>query len=127
MRTNQPLWEKIVEEVKADEKGGKKGEWSARKAQMAVRIYKERGGGYTTKKSDDNSLAKWSKQQWDYVTPSDAKKPRDKRGRYLPASVREKLTKSEKAETNRKKREATKKGQQYASYSKRVAKLVREG
>lgn len=124
MRNNQPLWEKIVEEVRADEKGGKKGEWSARKAQMAVRIYKERGGGYTTKKSE-NSLEKWTKQDWDYVNPSDAKKPRDQRGRYLPASVREKLTKSEKAETNRKKREATKKGKQYASYSRAVARMVR--
>ena len=31
-RTNQKLWERIVGQVKAGSKGGKSGQWSARKA-----------------------------------------------------------------------------------------------
>ena len=38
--------------------------------------------------------------------PKDAKKPRRKRGRYLPASVRRSMTASQKAYENRKKRSA---------------------
>jgi len=36
----------IFERVKAGGKGGKPGQWSARKAQMLARAYKSKGGGY---------------------------------------------------------------------------------
>ena len=32
--------------VKAGSKGGKAGQWSARKAQMVAKAYKKAGGGY---------------------------------------------------------------------------------
>ena len=60
-----------------------------------------------------------------YVTKGDEKKPRRKRGRYLPKSVRKRLSASEKAYTNRQKRKASAKGKQRAKYSKKVAKRVR--
>ena len=53
------------------------------------------------------------------------KKPKKKRGRYLPESVRKTLTKSQKAATNRKKRKATASGRPKAKYSKAVARKVR--
>ena len=59
------------------------------------------------------------------MTKSDSKKPRSKRGRYLPKSVRASLTKSQKAYTNRQKRKANRKGKQRAKYSKSVARKVR--
>ncbi|WP_019514867.1 hypothetical protein [Sphingomonas sp. Mn802worker] len=34
--TESTLWEKVKGEITAGAKGGKKGQWSARKAQMAV-------------------------------------------------------------------------------------------
>ena len=71
------------------------------------------------------SLKKWTKQEWDYVTKGDAKKPRRKRGRYLPKSVRKSLSASEKAYTNRQKRKASAKGKQRARYSKKVRRKVR--
>ena len=44
-KKNYPkLWEKVKREVTASEKGGKAGQWSARKAQLAVQLYKKRGG-----------------------------------------------------------------------------------
>ena len=39
---------RIFEKVKAGGKGGKPGQWSARKAQMVAREYKAKGGGYTS-------------------------------------------------------------------------------
>ena len=50
------------------------------------------------------SLKKWTKQKWGYVTKGDEKKPKSKRGRYLPKAVRVSLSKSEKASTNRRAR-----------------------
>lgn len=124
-RTKPKLWKGIVARVKAGSKGGRRGVWTARKAQLATARYKKAGGGYRGRKSSKNSLSKWSKQDWGYVSKRDAKKPRAKRGRYLPKKVRESLTKGQKAYTNRKKREATKKGKTRARYTKRVAKKVR--
>ena len=124
-KTKPALWKRIVASVKAGTAGGRKGQWSARKAQIATARYKKAGGGYRGKKSSKNSLTKWSKQKWDYVSKGDAKKPRKKRGRYLPESVRKSLSPSEKAYTNRQKRKASAKGKQRAKYSKKVAKRVR--
>jgi len=36
----------LFNKIKAGTKGGDPGEWSARKAQLLAREYKERGGGY---------------------------------------------------------------------------------
>ena len=76
-------------------------------------------------KKSQRSLKKWTKQNWGYVSKGDAKKPRRKRGRYLPASVRKGMTASQKAYENRKKRAASRKGKQRAKYSKKTAARVR--
>jgi len=44
--TKPGMRKKIVERIKAGGKGGKPGQWSARKAQMLAKRYKEKGGGY---------------------------------------------------------------------------------
>ena len=36
----------LFNRIKAGGKGGKPGQWSARKAQMLARMYKAKGGGY---------------------------------------------------------------------------------
>ena len=76
-------------------------------------------------KKSQKSLKKWTSQKWGYLNPKDKKKPKSKRGRYLPKSVRDSLTPSQKAYENRKKRAATAKGKQRAKYSKSTAKKVR--
>jgi len=124
-KTNEKMWKRIVSSVKSGSSGGRPGQWSARKAQIATKRYKKAGGGYKGAKSSSNSLSKWSKQKWDYVSKGDKKKPRKKRGRYLPESVRKSLSPSQKAATNKKKRAASKAGKQKAKYSKKVAKKVR--
>ena len=124
-KTNPALWKRVVARVKSGTKGGRKGQWSARKAQLATQIYKKSGGGYKGSKSSKNSLSKWTKQKWDYVSKSDSKKPKKKRGRYLPESVRKSLSSSEKSATNRAKRKASGSGKQKAKYSKSIARKVR--
>ena len=44
--TKPALRKRIFEKIKAGGKGGKPGQWSARKAQMLAKEYKARGGGY---------------------------------------------------------------------------------
>lgn len=44
--TKPSLRKRLFEKIKAGSKGGKPGQWSARKAQMLAKQYKEAGGGY---------------------------------------------------------------------------------
>lgn len=44
--TKPALRKRIFNRIKAGSKGGKPGQWSARKAQMVAKAYKEAGGGY---------------------------------------------------------------------------------
>jgi hypothetical protein len=44
--TKPAMRKKLFEKIKAGTKGGKAGQWSARKAQMLAKQYKENGGGY---------------------------------------------------------------------------------
>ena len=63
-RSDPKLWDAVKAEVLAVDKGGNAGEWSARKAQMAVAEYKKRGGGYVGEKDPDNHLAQWTEEDW---------------------------------------------------------------
>ena len=121
-RTNPKLWEKVKKQVLRGSKGGPSGRWSARKAQLSVRLYKSRGGSYRGKKSPRNSLTKWSREDWGYVkggrTKSKSRKPY---GRYLPRKVREHLSKSAKRAENR--RKGSKSGK-WVPYGREVRKLM---
>ena len=44
--TKPTLRKRIFNRIKAGGKGGAPGQWSARKAQMTAKAYKEAGGGY---------------------------------------------------------------------------------
>ena len=63
--TKPGLRESIKKRITAGSKGGKPGQWSARKAQMVASEYKKAGGGYKGgegKKQKD--LKKWGKEDW---------------------------------------------------------------
>jgi len=119
-KTNPSLWNKVVSDVKSSSKGGDAGEWSARKAQLAVQKYKASGGGYEGPKKANNSLAKWTDQKWRTSdnTPSEGKK------RYLPDKAWSALSPGEKAATNRAKAEGNKTGKQFVAQPKTIAKKV---
>lgn len=117
-RTHPELWEEVKAEVKQSEKGGKAGEWSARKAQLAVQEYKKRGGGYRGGKSADNSLKQWTEEEW--ATQS-GKTSAETGERYLPAQAREALSDEEYRKTSEKKQEDSRKGKQYSPQPKPIA------
>ena len=46
--TKPTMRKRIFERIKAGTKGGRSGQWSARKAQLLAVAYKKAGGGYKT-------------------------------------------------------------------------------
>lgn len=121
-RSDPKLWEKVKQEVTAGDKGGEKGEWSARKAQMAVAEYKKRGGTYEGKKDPHNSLHEWTEEDWGTKS---GKKSGDTHERYLPKKAREALSDEEYERTTKKKQVDTKKGKQHSAQPKDVADKVK--
>lgn len=114
-RTNEALWSRAKAEAKA-KMGGKH---SARSMQLAGRIYKSKGGGYTgAKTAAQKSMSKWTKEDWG----TKSGKPSGETGeRYLPKKARESLTSSEYAATTRAKREGTRKGKQFVPQPAKIA------
>ena len=121
-KSNPAKWKRIVAAVKAGTKGGRAGQWSARKAQIATARYKKSGGGYKGAKKASNSLSKWSKQKW---RTSDGSKSEGKK-RYLPDAAWKALSPAEKRATNRAKAAGNKKGKQFVKQPKSIAKKVRK-
>lgn len=122
-RSNQALWDKVVSQVKASSKGGKPGQWSARKAQLAGKLYKEKGGSYSGPKTKpQKSLSKWTKEEWGTKSGKPSTQGSKATGeRYLPKKAREALSSSEYKRTSAKKREDTKKGLQFSKQPKKIA------
>jgi hypothetical protein len=117
-KTDPKLWEKVKEEVTEGDKGGKPGQWSARKAQIAVNEYKREGGGYKGKKTADNHLKQWADEDWGTKSGH----PSGETGeRYLPKKAREHLSDEEYKRTTAKKRADTRKGKQFSAQPKDVA------
>ncbi len=117
-KTDSKLWEKVKGEVTEGDKGGHPGQWSARKAQLAVAEYKKEGGDYKGEKSADNHLHQWTEEDWG--TKSGA--PSGQTGeRYLPKAARDHLSQEEYARTTAKKRADTKHGHQFSAQPKDVA------
>lgn len=121
--SNPGLRERIKKRILAGGKGGKPGQWSARKAQMVAQEYKKAGGKYKSGPSkSQKSLKRWTKQEW--TTPSgkpSVQGPKATGEVYAPKRAIEKLRSTpggmaKLAEATRKKREAEKKGEQFAGH-----------
>jgi hypothetical protein len=122
--TKPGLRESIKNRVLAGSKGGKPGQWSARKAQLVAQQYKKAGGGYTgSKTSKQKSLSKWTKEKWGTKSGKPSTQGSKATGeRYLPKKAREALNKKEYAATSAKKRRDTKAGKQFSRQPKSIAK-----
>jgi hypothetical protein len=117
-KTDPALWDKVKDAVTEGDKGGKPGQWSARKAQMAVQEYKHEGGGYEGEKTADNHLVQWEEEEWG----TKSGKPSGETGeRYLPKEARDHLTQEEYRRTSDKKRRDTRTGRQFSAQPKDVA------
>ena len=119
---NPVLWNKLKDKVMASDKGGKIGQWSARKAQILVKMYKDANGGFIGKKSKDNSLVRWTKQNW--MTKSGL--PSLVTGeRYLPEKAIKALTPSEYNKTSDIKRYALELGDQFSRQPRSIVDQIR--
>ena len=114
--THPDLREKIKEEIKASGKGGKEGQWSARKSQLLTREYEKQGGGYKGEKGQSQkNLEKWTEEEWQTKEGDASARTGGETKRYLPKKVWENMRDEDKEETEKKKREGSKKGQQHVS------------
>jgi len=123
--TKPMLRESIKNRIMRGGKGGRPGQWSARKAQLLAQEYRKAGGGYRTGRPSraQRSLRKWTKQRW---RTSDGK-PAERGGRmrrYLPDAVWKRLTPEQRAATNRKKLIGDKKGKQFVKNTETVGKIA---
>jgi hypothetical protein len=118
VKTKPALWEA----AKAEAKRKMGGKHSARMMQLAVSIYKKKGGGYKGKKSESNKLSKWTKQDW----TTSSGKPSEGKRRYLPKKAWGALSAAQKAATNRAKAEGNKKGKQFVSQPKSIASITKK-
>jgi len=111
--TKPQLREKIKNRIMAGSKGGKPGQWSARKAQLLAFEYEKAGGGYRGGlKKRQRSLKKWTKEKWRTSDGKPANRPGGMR-RYLPAKAWSRLTPAQRAATNRKKILGSRSGRQF--------------
>jgi len=46
--TKPAMRKRLFQSILAGAKGGRAGQWSARKAQLLAKLYKQKGGGYTS-------------------------------------------------------------------------------
>jgi len=125
--TDPDLREEIKEEIKQSDKGGNKGQWSARKSQLLTREYEKRGGGYTGEKDESQkNLEKWTDEEWQTREGETRARSGDETARYLPKEAWEKMSNEEKRETEKRKREGSKRGEQYVANTEE-AKQARKG
>lgn len=122
--TKPELRESIKRRIMAGSKGGKPGQWSARKAQLLAIEYRKAGGGYRGGLGKtQRSLKKWTREKWTTSDGKPANRPGGMR-RYLPAKAWARLTPAERAATNRKKIAGSKRGKQFVA---NTAKARRAG
>ena len=119
-RTNDILWEESKKEA-LKRMGGL---FSARAMQLAGKIYREKGGGYTGEKTKaQKDLTKWTGENW---RTKSGGLSRETGERYLPAKAIEALSGAEYGATTRLKREGMKQGKQYVKQPKTIIEKVKK-
>jgi hypothetical protein len=123
--TKPSLRERLKNKIMGESVAGTKaGQWSARKAQLLGKRYKDAGGGYSgSKTKPQRDLTKWTKEEW----KTKSGKPSNKTGeRYLPKKAIEALSPAEYAATTEAKRKGKAKGKQFVKQPKKIAQKVKK-
>lgn len=126
-KTDPELWKRVKDEITRSGKGGAPGQWSARKAQMAVQEYKRRGGDYADDgpDQDETDLNRWTEEAWG--TKSGARSG-ESGERYLPKRVRLVLTDDEYERSTERKRDGeTQFVDQPGDVAEKAARIRRDG
>ena len=113
--TDPALRQRLKDEIRQGDKGGRPGQWSARKSQLLVHEYEKAGGGYLSEQPTEaqEHLREWTEEKW---TTQDGQPAAQADGmhRYLPKEAWDKLSPEEKAATEQKKHAADAAGHQFA-------------
>jgi len=124
VRKNPVLWTRIKNAVMSENIGGTEaGYWSARKAQIAVKRYKDAGGQYVGKKSPENSLTRWSNEKWRTKSGSPSSLTGE---RYLPTKAIQALSPQKYRATSLKKKRDTENNIHYSKQPENIAKITRK-
>ncbi len=105
--TAPELRERLKEEIRASDKGGRPGQWSARKSQLLVRAYEQAGGGYTSdgeRTEAQRHLQQWGEQDWHTKDGGADARGAGGTARYLPDAAWKLLSEAEREATDRRKR-----------------------
>jgi len=105
--TDPELRERLKEEIKAGDRGGRPGQWSARKSQLLTHEYEAQGGGYRhegERTASQQHLQEWTGQDWHTADGGDRARDADGTKRYLPDAAWQLLSDEEKAATDSRKR-----------------------
>lgn len=125
--TDPQLREKIKNQLMESDKGGKKGQWSARKSQMLAREYEKQGGGYTGGKDEKaRSLEEWTEQDWQTQGGDDKARKNGKTSCYLPKEVWDQLSPGEKKEAEEGKVKGSEKGDRHVAYTPAVKRAMQK-
>jgi hypothetical protein len=125
--TDPRLRERIKRRLKRSARGGRPGQWSARKSQLLVQEYERRGGGYRGGKDEAaRSLGRWSAQR--LSTRDEAARARGggSVARYLPREAWRRLSPAERREAETSKRRAERQGRSRVAWPAAVKRVMRE-
>lgn len=124
--TRPALRERLKKKIQASDKGGRAGQWSARKSQLLAQEYKKAGGGYRGGKGEkQKSLDSWTKEEWQTREGKTRARSGRTTRRYLPKKAWAQMSESEKRATDTKKRTASRRGKQFVANTP-AAKVARK-
>lgn len=114
--TDPELRERLKTEIVAGDKGGRAGQWSARKAQLLAAAYERHGGGYKQPPTaEQRHLIQWTQEEWQTADGSARAREGDETARYLPKAAWGELSPEERAETDEAKRTASREGRRFVA------------
>lgn len=105
--TEPELRARLKEEIKAGDRGGRPGQWSARKSQLLTHEYEAAGGGYRhegERTASQRHLEQWTAQDWHTRDGGADARGGDRTARYLPDAAWELLSGQEREATDRRKK-----------------------
>lgn len=126
--TKPDLRRQLKQDIKESDKGGKPGQWSARKSQMLVQAYEKEGGGYRKDHKDEaaQSLEEWTAQNWQTKEGEGDAQQDGLMKRYLPEAVWDRLSGQEQKAAERTKQSGDAQGEQYVSWTPAIKRAMAE-
>ncbi len=120
--TDPALRERLKDQITAGDKGGRPGQWSARKAQLLAHEYTAQGGGYKHPRDENQQhLKDWTDEHW-HTADNQPAIQGEETHRYLPDEAWNQLTPAQKKATDKKKVAGSKSGKQFVPNTEPASK-----